>query len=426
MNKIEKIRGTFDLLDDDAQKFLFVISVLTSLSYQYGFNPIFTPIFENTNLFLRSIGEETDVVNKELYTFSDRSNRSISLRPEGTASVLRSLIETKYFSIKQTPLKYFYYGPMFRYERPQAGRQRQFHQFGIEILGTNSYLDAVEVVLFAITFLNSVKITNYELLINNIGGIETRKKWIEELKKYFSKYQNQLTDDSKRRLKTNPLRILDDKVDGTKEFVKKAPKIDQFLNDEEKKYFKNITNLLDKLSIKYTIDSTLVRGLDYYTNFVFEIVSKNKELSGQSTLIGGGKYDELTQELGGPDISCIGLAIGIERIMICLNIENKIIDETVMKPQVCLCCLDENLFDNCKILETKLRNDGLSCISNYNTTKLPRLFKYAKQNRVQVIVIIGEKEFKQNKVIIKNQTTMEQNIVEIKNLSKTILALLKK
>ena len=195
MNKIEKIRGTFDLLDDDAQKFLFVINILTSLSYQYGFNPIFTPILENTNLFLRSIGEETDVVNKELYTFLDRSNRSISLRPEGTASVLRSLIETKYFSIKQTPFKYFYYGPMFRYERPQAGRQRQFHQFGIEILGTNSYLDAVEVVLFSVTFLNSIKITNYKLLINNIGGIETRKKWIQELKKYFSKYQNQLTEE---------------------------------------------------------------------------------------------------------------------------------------------------------------------------------------------------------------------------------------
>jgi histidyl-tRNA synthetase len=383
---------------------LFLISSLS------GYREIKTPIFESSQLFIRSVGETSDIVKKEFYAFQDKGGRDMVLRPEGTAGVIRAVIETKMLHKAPSPLKLSYSGPMFRYERPQSGRLRQFHQFGVECINTGSVLDDVDVLLMADSILKSLNVKKYEIIINNIGNFQARNKWINELKEYFKPYKDQLSELSQSRIETNPLRILDDKEDGKKDFVKNAPKIDKYLTTTEKENFNQICNILKIGKVDFKIDPTLVRGLDYYTNFIFEINSTDERLAGQPTIIGGGRYANLVKELGGEDCECVGFALGIERLLLILEYENI----KLPKPKtidVVIANLNEKNGIAAVLLAAYLRSSGISTVCKYDTLKLTKSFNYAEALNARFIIILGEKELLENKVVIKNQKTLKQETV---------------
>lgn len=410
-------RGTIDLFGSASLEFNMLEEILRFIASQYNLSEIKTPIFESRDLFTKAVGETSDIVHKEFYDFQDKGDRWIVLRPEGTAGTIRAIVENKLLANIIAPLKVFYMGPFFRYERPQSGRQRQFHQFGIEFVGDIKITDEVECVCIAQTALDACKISNYTLEINNIGDFKSRAKWIDELKKYFQKYKSDLTEDSLARLDTNPLRILDDKVDGSKDFVKSAPRIDEFLSSEQKNYFVKIKQLLTKLGINYVVNENLVRGLDYYSGLIFEFVSKSNLLNGQSTLIGGGRYDSLVKMTGGPDVSGFGFGLGMERIIMATKDEN--IDFFKTKTlDIVMAPLSDNAVETALLINRLLRNMGLKIGMNHGVTKLEKHFKYADKNPSKYIIIIGDEELKNKVVKIKNQITKKEDILPILELEK--------
>ena len=415
---LTKPRGTSDYFYQIDPSLDLLINFAKNLSRLNGYYEIVTPIFEHKELFVRSVGNTSDIVEKEMYEFLDKNSRSLVLRPEMTASVCRYIVENNLLMQMVLPIKTFYIGPMFRYERPQSGRSRQFYQFGVECIGSNSYLDVVEIVNFALSFLQIFHYEEYVLKINNICGYETRKKWIISLKKYFSKYKSKLTIESQKRLDKNPLRILDDKVDREKDFVKEAPKITDFATKSEIDYFKKITDIFDQQKIKYIVDGTLVRGLDYYCNFIFEIESTSKLLKGQPTLVGGGQYETLLKELGGKETNCIGFAVGLDRLIVALT-NNKIFEkqkEAYLNVDVVLAPLESKFDLYALSISTCLKQNGFSSLTKFETNKLEKHFKYAQKQKAKFIVIFGEKEIKKNIVLVKDQKTRQQEEIELKNL----------
>lgn len=413
---ITKPRGTNDIFYKDINYYNYIVDTLMVVSKLFNYNQIITPIFELKDLFIRNIGETSDIVTKEFYDFFDKGNRELVLRPEGTVPVIRSIVENKLLNSKTPPLKFFYIGPMFRYERPQNGRSRQFNQFGIENVGIKSPYDQIEVIQMAITILESLNIKNYSLKINYIGNIDTRKKWIDELKKYFLNHKDKLTEDSKNRIDKNPLRILDDKIDAKKDFVINAPKIDQFLTKDEIDEIKFIKDTLYLLKVKYEFDSTMVRGLDYYFGLVFEFVSNSKELS-NSTIIGGGKYTKLVKELGGPDCDCVGFALGIERLIKAFELENKELKNSGIDIYVASL---GNTKLSVLVISKLIRALGYSCEINYNIEKLDKHFKYAEKFNPKIILVFGEKEKANESIIIKNQLTKKEIVVKLDLLQETL------
>ncbi len=418
LTPIAKPRGTNDYFYQLDPSLDILINFAKNLSHLNGYYEIVTPIFEHKELFVRSVGGTSDIVEKEMYEFLDKNNRSLALRPEMTASVCRCIVENNLLMKMAIPIKVFYIGPMFRYERPQSGRSRQFYQFGIECIGSNSYLDVVEIVNFALSFLQIFHYNEYILKINNICGFETRKKWIIALKKYFSKYKSQLSDESQKRLNKNPLRILDDKIDGKKDFVKKAPKIIDFATKNEIDYFKKITNVFDQQKIKYVVDDTLVRGLDYYCNFIFEIESTSELLKGQPTLVGGGQYNSLFKELGANETNCIGLAIGLDRLIIALT-NNEIFNkqkEKYLNVDVVIAPLESKFDLYALSISNCLKQNAISSLTKFGANKLEKHFKYAQKQKAKFVIIFGEKEIKKNVVLVKNQKTRQQEEIELKKL----------
>ncbi|MCQ3915727.1 MAG: histidine--tRNA ligase [Mycoplasmoidaceae bacterium] len=415
---LTKPRGTQDYIYELEPGFDIVCQTCRTIAKLNGFYQIKTPTFEYKELFIRTVGDTTDIVNKEFYEFKDKGDRDMVLRPELTASVCRAIVENKLLQRMAHPIKFFYIEPMYRYERPQSGRLRLFHQFGVECVASNSYHDDVDMILLATSILNAFNLTDYVIKINNICSSATRAKWIEALKIYFKDFKDQLTEDSQARLDRNPLRILDDKIDGKKDFVKVAPKITQFATNEEIEYFKKITDALTELQIPYAIDDTLVRGLDYYCNFIFEIESTSELLKGQPTLIGGGRYNTMIKELGGDDANCVGFALGIERLLVALTgnsvLKKAIDDYKHIDVVVANLSEDTNLISTmiCKML----RIAGFSCTTNRNTTKLEKHFKYAESQGAKYVIIVGPKDVKKQSVLIKNQLTMKQEEVKIAKL----------
>ncbi len=407
-----KQRGTVDLYGDEARYFNQVESIIRYLAEQYNIEEIRTPIFEATQLYTKAVGDTSDIVHKEFYNFKDKGDREIALRPEGTAGTIRAIVEEKMLANIVTPLKVFYMGPMFRYERPQSGRQRQFHQFGIEVVGPITPSDEIETICLASAILETCGVTNYELEINNIGSAATRQKWAEALKEYFKDFKDQLTEDSLNRLEKNPLRILDDKVDGEKDFVKKAPKLEQFLSDDDKKYFDNIKDILNVLDIKYKVNPNLVRGLDYYNGLVYEFVSKSDKLKGQSTIIGGGRYSELVKLTGGPDVPGIGFGLGIERLIIAIKDENP--DFLIKKEtDIVYAPLTAKALHCTYVLINLSRSLGLSSACNYAATKIDKHFKYAEKQNARYVIIIGDKELENKQLVIKDQTNKTEQIIKL-------------
>lgn len=307
MKLLKAVRGTKDIFGEDAAKYNYIVNTAREVFEAYGYSMIKTPIFEETSLFKRGIGEGTDVVSKEMYTFTDRGDRSITLRPEGTAAVVRSYLEHKIYG-KEDFTKYYYMGSMFRYERPQAGRQREFNQLGVEALGEASPILDAEVIAMGYKLLEKLGITDLEVNINSIGGNESRTKYRENLINFLTPVKEELCEDCATRYENNPLRVLDCKNPKCKEVIVGAPKITDALNAEEKAHFEEVKRYLDIFGVKYVENSNLVRGLDYYSSTVYEIVTN--KLGAQGTVLGGGRYDGLLTQLGNKEIPAFGFAAG--------------------------------------------------------------------------------------------------------------------
>lgn len=397
---ISVLKGMKDRHSDDVRKYDFIVDTAKKVFSKYGFERIITPILEETELFRRSVGDETDVVSKEMYEFKDKGNRSVSMRPEGTAGVVRAYLEAGLH--KSDPIvKWFYNGPMYRYEAPQKGRYREFHQVGAEIFGIRSpYLDA-EIIRMGCEFLEKLGITGLTVEINSLGNIESRKKYIEDLKAFMAERLDKLSEDSKKRYEKNPLRALDSKDKGDQEQFKDAPKLYDYLDEESKKYFEDTKKYLELLNIKYVENSKLVRGLDYYSDTVFEI--KSDKLGAQATVLAGGRYDRLLEILDNVKIPAIGFAAGMERIAMLMDeklVENK-------ENGVYIVYFDDTKEYFIKTLE-ELRKNDIKASFDYNPKSFGAQMKKANKINAEYVLILGEDEQKENVVTLKKFSTGEQ------------------
>ena len=397
---ISVLKGMKDRHSDDVRKYDFIVDTAKEVFSKYGFERIITPILEETELFRRSVGDETDVVSKEMYEFKDKGNRSVSMRPEGTAGVVRAYLEAGLH--KSDPIvKWFYNGPMYRYEAPQKGRYREFHQVGAEIFGIRSpYLDA-EIIRMGCEFLEKLGITGLTVEINSLGNIESRKKYIEDLKAFMAKRLDKLSEDSKKRYEKNPLRALDSKDKGDQEKFKDAPKLYDYLDEESKKYFEDTKKYLELLNIKYVENSKLVRGLDYYSDTVFEI--KSDKLGAQATVLAGGRYDRLLEILDNVKIPAIGFAAGMERIAMLMD-ENLIGNK---ENGVYIVYFDDTKEYFIKTLE-ELRKNDIKASFDYNPKSFGAQMKKANKINAEYVLILGEEEQKENVVTLKKFSTGEQ------------------
>ena len=409
---ISVLKGMKDRHSDDVKKYDFIVDTAKKVFSKYGFERIITPILEETELFRRSVGDETDVVSKEMYEFKDKGNRSVSMRPEGTAGVVRAYLEAGLH--KSDPIvKWFYNGPMYRYEAPQKGRYREFHQVGAEIFGIRSpYLDA-EIIRMGCEFLEKLGITGLTVEINSLGNIESRKKYIEDLKAFMAERLDKLSEDSKKRYEKNPLRALDSKDKGDQEQFKDAPKLYDYLDEESKKYFEDTKKYLELLNIKYVENSKLVRGLDYYSDTVFEI--KSDKLGAQATVLAGGRYDRLLEILDNVKIPAIGFAAGMERIAMLMD-ENLIGNK---ENGVYIVYFDDTKEYFIKTLE-ELRKNDIKASFDYNPKSFGAQMKKANKINAEYVLILGEEEQKENVVTLKKFSTGEQEKYSLDEVIKII------
>ncbi len=408
---IQKPKGTVDYYEDYGYNLSFLISYLNSFMSVYNYNYIKTPSFEVSELFYRGVGETTDIVNKETYDFKDKGNREMTLRPEVTAGVVRSYIENKMYA--EGLLKKFYYiGSCFRYERPQSGRFREFMQFGVEAFGSkNACMDA-EVISIAYRFLSNIGLDNLVVKLNTLGDKESREAYREALVKHFEGGIDSLCDTCKERYLKNPLRILDCKVDSENDLIKNAPKTVDYLNEESKKFYEDLKSCLDDLDIPYEEDSRLVRGLDYYTHTVFEIVSDLKELGPTSTICGGGRYDNLVETLGGPSTPGVGFALGLDRLLKIIENEEIRID----KPKIDAYILNMSETNDAFMIADELRSEGFVIELDYLGKNMKGQFKQVDKFNPSYVIIVGEDEVKGDYVTIKDNLTKESEKVKRINL----------
>nr|YP_010337168.1 histidine-tRNA synthetase [Pseudoerythrocladia kornmannii]UNJ16753.1 histidine-tRNA synthetase [Pseudoerythrocladia kornmannii] len=397
---MNSLRGTCDILPDEMKYWHFIEKKASCLLANANYTEIRTPIIEQKELFARGVGLETDIVNKEMYSFEDQGKRQITLRPEGTAGITRSFIEHKLYSDKPS-YKFWYKGAMFRYERPQSGRQRQFHQLGVECLGIKDARIDAEVISLAYNFLTSIGIKELSLEINTIGSKLDRKKYEAKLVNYLQVYYQELDSDSQKRLNKNPLRILDSKNRNTQKILNKAPLLFDEVNDNSKQHFEILCIYLNALKIPYVINYKLVRGLDYYNDTAFEF--KTSLLGGQDTLCGGGRYDNLIEELGGPNTPAIGWAIGIERLLLLLkqkiHINNEQLDVYIVSDNSIRCKVESIIMFN------KLRHENIKVDMDQTNSTIRKKIKRAYKLQSRYCLIIGEEEIKKGKITLKNLTT---------------------
>jgi len=393
--KYERIKGTQDIYGDEVNYWYFVEENARAVANLYGYEEIRTPIIEPTELFVRGVGEETDIVQKEMYTFTDKGGRSITLRPEGTAPTVRAFIENSMIN-DGLPQRFFYIGPMFRYEKPQAGRLRQFHQFGVELIGSAHASADVEVLLIAKHFLDRIGVRDYVVHLNSIGCPKCRPTYKQKLKEYYQSHVDQLCDDCKRRLNTNVLRLLDCKIDA--QLAESAPKSFEFLCDDCRSHYEELKQKLVELNFAFVEDGTLVRGLDYYTKTVFEI--RHKELGAQNTILAGGRYDGLFSELGGQAIPALGFASGIERLVLTLKSQGT----SVPRRERCFAYVAslglKASTEAFKIAE-ELRRKGVPVVNEVNDRKLTAQLKHANKIGAKVAIILGDEELSRSIVHVK-------------------------
>lgn len=409
-------RGTQDILPEDSIKWRHIENKLDELMELYNYKEIRTPIFESTELFARGVGDSTDVVQKEMYTFKDKGDRSLTLRPEGTAAVVRSYIEHKMQGNPNQPVKLYYNGPMFRYERKQKGRYRQFNQFGVEAIGAeNPSIDA-EVLAMVMHIYESFGLKHLKLVINSIGDSESRKEYNEALVNHFEPVIDTFCSECQSRLHTNPMRILDCKIDRDKEAIKTAPRITDYLNDDSKAYYEQVKHHLDDLNIPYVEDPNLVRGLDYYTHTAFELMMDNPNYDGAiTTLCGGGRYNGLLQLLDGPSETGIGFALSIERLLLALEEEGIELD-IEEKFDLFIVTMGEEADRYAVKLLNDLRKNDVKADKDYLNRKIKGQMKQADRLNAKYTIVIGDQELENNSIAIKNMTTGESENIQLDQL----------
>lgn len=395
---MQALKGTHDILPEEVYKWDYMEGVIRDVCARYGYKEIRTPIIEATELFQRGIGDTTDVVTKEMYTFTDRGNRSVTLRPENTASAVRAYLEHKMYGDQQVH-KMFYIGSMFRYDRPQAGRYREFHQFGLEVLGASSPLADAEVIAMACEIFHKLGLRDLDLHLNSIGDKNCRPAYRQKLIEFFEGKKDQLCDDCRERLYKNPLRILDCKEEGCKKASVGAPEITDYLCDDCHAKFEAVKHYLDGLGISYTVDPRLVRGLDYYTNTAFEI--QYPPLGAQSAVCGGGRYDGLVEEIGGPSTPGIGFAIGLERLLLALEMQN-LIPAPKSQKRVYIAALGEDAVVEGFKIQEELRGLGVLTDMDLQGRSLKGQMKQAGKLDSQFTVIIGSNELEKGAAAVKN------------------------
>ena len=404
---IQKPKGTYDVYGTYGEKIQYLEKLLSALMEKYHYEFIRTPIFEASSLFHRGVGETTDIVSKETYDFKDRGDRDMTLRPEGTAGVVRSFIENKMYTRPSMPVKAWYYGPMFRYERPQAGRYREFYQFGVEVFGSTSPMVDAEVISIPVTLFRLLGLKGIQVKINSLGDKESRAAYREALLTHFEPHLNELCHDCQERYSKNPLRILDCKVDKELECMKNAPKLSDYLSEQSKQHFESLKQYLDDLGIDYIVDEHLVRGLDYYTETVFEVEADIKDFGSNNVLCAGGRYNHLVENLDGPATPGVGFALGYERILNAIEAEG-IELETENQVDAYIIPMDESLRKEAFHLTQTLRMNGFTIETDYLNRNLKGNFKQADRLGAKFIVLIGEDEQKEHIYTIKNNDTKEE------------------
>jgi histidyl-tRNA synthetase len=415
----QKMKGTYDLLPTDIAKWQKLEKVIRNVSKIYNYKEIRTPMFERSELFHRSVGETTDIVSKETYDFLDRGNRSNTLRPEGTAGVVRSYIENKLYADKIPVQKLFYMGPMFRYERPQKGRYRQFRQFGAEAFGSDSAQLDAEVIAYAVSVLKALKIKDVTVHINSIGDQESKEHYRTALVEYLKNDITTLCHDCQNRYQTNPLRILDCKIDKDTEVLKNAPKPVDYLNEVSKNHFEELIGYLDAMDIQYVVDENLVRGLDYYTHTVFEVNAHLETLGAQNTICGGGRYNNLVKSLEGPDTPAVGFAFGLERLMFALDSIDFKGDPDFLHLYLMILG-DEQKKEGLQLLN-RCRLGGLTADIDFQDKGMKAKWKQASYHNARFVAIFGDQEKRENQINVKDQTTGKEVTIPVTELYNYII-----
>lgn len=411
---ITKQKGTNDIFGIDAKKREYVNDILKGLCERYNFINIETPVFEDSALFHRTAGETSDLVSKETYDFKDRGNRNITLRPEGTAGIVRWFIENKLYGNMSEPVKVYYNEKMYRYERPQAGRMREFTQFGVEMIGSDDILSDIEVISLCYNIFNLLGL-DAVIKINSLGDKESRENYHNALIEYFKPYINELCDDCKRRFETNPLRILDCKIDAEGDILKNAPRTADYLNEDSLNRYNKLKEELDLLEINYEEDFNLVRGLDYYNHIVFEV---NVKIDGLNTLAigGGGRYNNLVENLGGPSVPAVGFAIGYDRLMLCLDAVdvNIPIKDSV---DAYIMYVSDTEKETAAYLAQNLRLNGIITEMDYMNKGMKGMFKSADRFKAKYLIMLNDKDLEDMRVNVKDNVTKEEEKVNINDLA---------
>ena len=410
------VRGTQDVLPEDSYKWQYLENTLLKQAQNYGFKEMRTPVFENTELFQRGVGETTDVVQKEMYTFKTKGDDSITLRPEGTAGAARAMLEHALYN-QGLPIKICYLTSCYRYEKPQAGRLREFHQFGIEVYGAEAPQADAELIAMTCGMFNKLGLRKVKLEINSIGCTSCRKDYHDALKSYFSKHSDQLCDTCLSRLEKNPMRILDCKSKICSSIAENAPKILDYLCDECSTHFNKVKGYLNALDIEYTVNPKIVRGLDYYTKTVFEFVTD--ELGSQGTICGGGRYDGLIEELGGRSMPSLGFAIGLERVLMLMDVQ-KTYFEPIKPCEVFIAYIGENSKVKAFQLVQQLRDADISAELSVSEKSLKAQMKYADKIGAKRTIVIGDDEIAQNKGIAKDMGTGETKEVDFSDICSVV------
>ncbi|MFD1065357.1 histidine--tRNA ligase [Oceanobacillus locisalsi] len=417
-------RGTVDILPEETAKWQYVENKIKEICDAYYYHEIRTPIFEHTEVFQRGVGDSTDIVQKEMYTFEDRGGRSITLRPEGTAAVARSFVENKLFGSPDLPEKLYYFGSMFRYERPQKGRMRQLNQFGVEAMGSEDPAVDAEVIDLAMQIYQSLGLSSLKLVINSLGDKESRQAHRDALVAHFDPHREELCADCQARLDNNPLRVLDCKKDRDHPAMKTAPSILDYLNEKSQTYFEQVKTYLDAMEISYVVDPNLVRGLDYYNHTAFEIMSEADGFGAITTLAGGGRYDGLINEFGGPNTPGIGFGMGLERLLMALKVEGvEIPVDTGLDCYVAGFGSEQVRLETVKLVH-KLRSAGIQVDTDYQYRKMKGQLKAADRLGAKFVFFLGDDEVEQQIVTVKNMNTGNQKEIPINDVTNQFKALL--
>lgn len=412
---LQKPKGTYDVYGDMGKKIIYLENLLKALMEKYNYEYVRTPLFESSELFHRGVGETSDIVSKETYDFVDRGERHMTLRPEGTAGVVRSFIENKMYGRADLPVKLWYFGPMYRYERPQSGRYREFYQFGVEAFCSDDPMLDAEIISIPVNFYKLLGLKGIKVNINTLGDTESRLKYREALINYFRPHIDSLCDDCKARFEKNPLRILDCKVDHDLDIMKNAPKIIDYLNESSRNHFEKVKEYLEALNIDYTVNYSIVRGLDYYTHTVFEVEASVEGFGSQNVLCAGGRYNGLVETIGGPQTPGVGFALGLERLLVALEYE-KLEPWEDKTTDFYIAPMD----DTCKGYSLKvlnmLRMNGFNGDMDYMNRSLKSNFKQAERLNTKYIIIIGNDEIENNMVTIKDNETKESKTVALDDI----------